>query len=304
MIQIPHLQALIAVSQTGNISNAARLLSISQPALSQQIKNLEIYLGTKLFQRNTNPITFLPAGKRLLESAYEVTKSVNDSERDISLMIAGTIGKLRISVECHSSFDWLMPAMAAFQREWPDIQMDLVSGFQPDPVSLLTQNTADLAIVSSMQDRPDVLFHPLFRYEIFALISEMHPHAGKAYLSAHDFLGEVIGHYPVPGDRIELLREILIPADINPRRRNAEITDSILHLVASNKIIAALPGWLVGEHLARNHITARPIGRNGLFANLYAATTLAGGNTSYMPDFVKTLRRISFETLTGIEATP
>lgn len=301
MIQITHLYALIAISKTGNMSNAARLLSVSQPALSQQIKSLENYLGTELFQRNTNPVTFLPAGKRLLESAFEITKSVTNSKRDISLMIAGRIGKLRIAVECHSSFDWLMPVMATFQRDWPDIQMDLVSGFQPDPVSLLTKDEADLVIVNAMQDRTDVLFYPLFRYEILALVAETHSLAGKAYLAAHDFLGEVLAHYPVPEERIDVLREVLTPANINPSQRSAEVTDAILHLVASQQANAVLPGWLVGPDLARNHITARPIGQNGLFANLYAATTLAGGNTTYLPDFVKTLRRISFETLVGIQ---
>lgn len=300
MIQITHLKALIAISQTGNMSNAARRLSVSQPALSQQIKNLEAHLGTELFQRNTNPVTFLPAGRRLLESAYEITKIVTNSKRDISLMIAGMVGKLRIAVECHSSFDWLMPTMAAFQREWPDIQMDLVSGFQPDPVSLLTKDEADLVIVNAMQDRPDVLFYPLFRYEILALLAELHSLAGKAYLAAHDFLGEVLAHYPISDERVEILREILGPANINPPRRSAEITDAILHLVASKQAIAALPSWLVGQDLTRNHITARPIGQNGLFANLYAATTLAGGNTTYLPNFIKVLRQISFETLPGI----
>lgn len=300
MIQITHLKALIAISQTGNISNAARRLSVSQPALSQQIKNLETHLGTELFQRNTNPVIFLPAGKRLLESAYEITKIVTNSKRDISLMIAGIVGKLRIAVECHSSFDWLMPSMAAFQRDWPDIQMDLVSGFQPDPVSLLTKDEADLVIVNAMQDRPDVLFYPLFRYEILVLLAELHSLAGKAYLAAHDFLGQVLAHYPITDEQMDLLREVLIPANINPPRRSAEITDSILHLVASKQAIAALPGWLVGPHLSRNHVTARPIGQNGLFTNLYAATTLAGGNTAYLPDFIKTLKRRSFETLAGI----
>ncbi|HEX7260554.1 MAG TPA: LysR family transcriptional regulator, partial [Luteolibacter sp.] len=291
MIQITHLNALIAISQTGNISNAARRLSISQPALSHQIKSLENHLGTELFQRNTNPISFLPAGKLLLERAHEITRLVTNSEKDISLMIAGRVGKLRIAVECHSSFDWLMPVMAAFQRDWPDIQTDLVSGFQPDPVSLLTKDEADLAIVNAMQDRPDVLFYPLFRYEILALVAETHPLAGKAYLAANDFLGETLAHYPVSEQRIDVLREILTPANISPARRGAEVTAAILHLVASQQAVATLPGWLVGPDLARNHITARPIGQNGLYANLYAATTLAGGNTTYLQDFIKTLRR-------------
>jgi LysR family transcriptional regulator, regulator for metE and metH len=301
MIQIIQLHALIAISQTGNMSNAAKFLALSQPALSQQITKLEAFLGTKLFHRNTNPVSFLPAGTRLLESAYEVTQSVTDSERDIAHMIAGIIGKLRLAIECHSSFEWLMPSTVAFQRNWPKIEVSFISGFHAEPINLLTMGKADLVFVSSMQNRVDVLYHPLFCDEVVALLAEDHPLLEKAYLTPTDFIGQVVAHYPISDDRNDLFREVLNPAKIQPTRCTAELTESLLHWVASNHAIAALPTWLVRRHLKSKFLVSRPIGEHGLVSNLYAVTTRAGGDSAHLRDFIKTLQKISFATLPGIQ---
>ena len=56
---------------------------------------------------------------------------------DVARLVGGAAGTLRIAVECHTCFDWLMPAMDAFRARWPEVELDIVSGFQADPVGLL-----------------------------------------------------------------------------------------------------------------------------------------------------------------------
>ena len=48
----------------------------------------------------------------------------------------GDAGQLRIAVECHTCFDWLMPAMDEFRQHWSLVELDIVSGFHTDPVGL------------------------------------------------------------------------------------------------------------------------------------------------------------------------
>lgn len=301
MIQIHHLKALIAISETGNMSNAARYLAVSQPALSQQISKLEEQLGTQLFRRNTSPVIFFPPGILLLKTAYETMKNINYSTHNIALMIEGFVGKLHLSVECHSSFDWLLPSVAAFQKTWPKIQLDLISGYQPDPISLLVKGDADLALVSEMQDRSDVLFYPLLGCEIFALLAKSHPLATKPYLAEKDFERQVIAHYPIADERIGLFRDFLFPTKINPARRTSEVTEFILHLVESQKAVAALPSYLTaGYRMTHKTVVALPIGGNGFFGKLYAVTTAAGGNSPYLIDFIKIMRRVCLETMKDV----
>lgn len=301
MIELRHLRSLVAIAETGNLSKAGKRLNLSQPALSHQMKALEEHLGTELFARKSNPLRLSPAGERLLVAAYEVEKLVTEAERDVSRIAGGNAGQLRIAVECHSCFDWLMPSMDAFRVGWPEVEMDLVSGFQPDPVGLLAENVADLVIVSTAKPRPGVVYHPLFRYEVLALLARHHPLAAKEYLTARDFAKETLVTYPIPDDRIDVIREVLAPAGIDPPRRKTELTVAILQLVASHRAIAAMPGWAVQPYLEKNYVAHRSIRKNGVHANLYAATAAGSSRAAYMVEFLDTMRRISFSTLKGIE---
>jgi LysR family transcriptional regulator, regulator for metE and metH len=301
MIEIRHLRALMAVAETGNLSKAGKRLNLSQPALSHQMRGLEEQVGTELFERKSSPLRLSPAGERLLGMAYEVEKLLRQAERDVARISAGKAGQLRIAVECHSCFDWLMPSMDAFREGWPEVEMDLVSGFQPDPVGLLEEDKADLVIVSNARPRSGVVYHPLFRYEVLALVARQHPYARKAYLTAKDFARETLVTYPIPDDRIDVIREVLKPANIDPPRRKTELTVAILQLVASNRAIAAMPGWAVQPFLDRDYVKSRPIRKNGLHSNLYAATTRESAGAVYMLEFLDTMRRISFASLKGIE---
>src|SRR5687768_10262372 len=89
MIEIRHLRALVAVAETGNLSNAGKRLNLSQPALSHQMRGLEDHVGTELFERKSNPLRLSPAGQRLLHTAYEVEKLIKQSERDLARIAEG-----------------------------------------------------------------------------------------------------------------------------------------------------------------------------------------------------------------------
>ena len=301
MIELRLLKALVAIAETGSFSKAGKRLHLSQPALSHQIKALEDQVGAELFQRKSSPFKLSPAGDRLLATAYDVERLIRQSERDLARIVAGKAGQLRIAVECHSCFDWLMPSMDAFRESWADIEMGLVSGFQPDPVILLNEDLADLVIVSHAKRRPGVVHHPLFRYEVLALMARQHTFASKAYLTAKDFAKETLVTYPIPDERIDVIREVLKPANIDPPRRKTELTVAILQLVASHRAIAAMPGWAVQPFLDRDYVASKPIRKNGLFANLYAAMTEEQSKSAYMMEFLNTMRRISFSSLKGIE---
>ncbi len=304
MIDIRQLRSLIAIVETGNLSRAAKRMNLSQPALSHQIKLWEEQLGAALFERKSQPLKVSPVGQRLLDVAYETDRSLRQAERDVHRILEGVSGQLRMAVECHSCFDWLMPSMDEFREGWPEVEMDLVAGFQPDPVGLLLEDRADLVIVSRATPRAGVAYHPLFKYEVLALMAHAHPLAAKSCLQARDFSRETLVTYPIPDERIDVIREVLKPAGIVPARRTTELTVAILQLVASMRGIAAMPGWAVQPYLDRDYVASRPIRKSGLFANLYAATTREAASTSYMAEFLAIMKRVSFNTLVGVTALP
>jgi len=300
ILELRHLRTLLALRNAGSLTRAAELLNLTQSALSQQIRQIEEHYGGALFERKSIPIAFTAIGRRLLKLTDTVLPTVEEAERDIVRLLSGIAGELRIAVECHTCFDWLMPAMDAFRERWPEIELDIVSGFHPDPVALLHQARAEVAIVSEPEEDVALRFHPLFSFEIVALLANEHALTAKPHLEAVDFAGETLLTYPVEDDMLDLVRQVLRPAGVHAARRTTELTVAMLQLVASGRGIAALPLWAVQSYLERGYVTARPIGAEGLTGRLYAATTADVSARAHIADFVRLMREQSFATLPGI----
>lgn len=300
-IDVRHLQTLVALRDSGSVSRAASWMRLTQGALSHHIKALEDFYGLPLFVRKSTPVMFTPAGRRLLEVADKVIPLLNQTTRDLLRMAEGTSGSLRIAIECHTCFDWLMPAVDAFRARWPEVEVDLVSGYQSDPVGLLHQGRADLALVSCVDEEPGVDYHPLFRYRLVALVANDHPLALKPWLEAEDFRDETLITYPVEEDSLDVVHRLLRPAGIVPTRRTTELTVAILMLVATRRGIAALPRWAVQSYLQRQYVTARPITREGFTAEIWGATLPAQTNKPYLTEFLSLIKETSSQSLPDVE---
>lgn len=300
-VEIRHLRTLLALRDAGNVSRAAQLLNLTQSALSHQLKALEEHYGTELFERKSSPLIFGIAGQRLLKLAEQVLPQLEDADRDLRRMVEGSAGLLRIAVECHTCFDWLMPAMDAFRERWPDVELDIVSGFQADPVGLLHADRAEVAIVGEVDtDERDIVVHPLFSFEIVALLPKGHALLAKPHLEAQDFAAHTLITYPVPDDMLDLVRRVLRPAGITPPRRTSELTVAMLQLVASGRGIAALPLWAVEGYLARGYVVRQRIGADGLTGQLHAVSAARLASKPYLADFVRLMRETSLRTLGGV----
>ncbi|MES1980956.1 MAG: LysR family transcriptional regulator [Pseudomonadota bacterium] len=300
VLEFRHLHTMLALVDCGTLSGVAARVHRTQSAISHQVKQLEDYYGTPLFERKVQPLRLTPAGQRLYLLAQNAVALLHEAERDIARVVQGKAGKLRIAVECHTCFEWLMPAMDAFRDNWPEVEMDLVSGFHVDPLALLRADRADLAIVSEHKKIEGMTYHPLFGFEIVGLVSTLHPYANKEYLTPRDFANETLVTYPVPDDMLDVVRNFLRPRGIEPKRRTAELTVAILQLVASRRGIAALPEWAVQSYLEGGYVLGKRIGKSGLRAELYAASSQQFGELSYVRDFIETVRTISLKRLKNL----
>ncbi len=302
-LELRHLETLLALDECGSLSKAAARLFLTQSALSHQLKALESHYGAALVEKNIRPLRFTAIGQRLLVLARGVLPQVAEAGRDIARLAQGHAGPLRVAVQCHNCFDLLMPAMDAYRSLWPEVELDIISGFVVDPLPLIERAEAELAIIHDKpQPHPNLEFSPLFRYESVALMSPRHPLAAKTWLEAADFAQETLITYPVPDEMLDVMKHFLTPAGINPKRRTAELTVAILQLVASGRGIAALPSWTVGNYIERGYVVSRPIGHGGLRCELYAATSRAAADTAYIKEFIALTRTLSLTNLSGVTA--
>lgn len=300
IIELRHLRTLLALEETGSVSLAAKRVFLTQSALSHQIRALENYYETPLFERKSTPLRFTPAGERLLQLARDLLPQVATAERDLAQIIEGEAGELRLAVECHTCFDWLMPAMGEFRPLWPQVELDIVSGFQADPVGLLLQHRADVAIVSEAEPQSGITYFPLFSYEMVGICAKDHPLAAKSVWEAQDFIDETLITYPVPDDMLDLVKKVLRPQNINPPRRHSELTIAIIQLVASRRGVAALPYWTVMPYLEKDYVISRKITATGLRSELYAAMRSEDIEKTYLSNFCQIVRDRSFADLSGL----
>src|SRR6185437_12018591 len=111
-----------------------------------QITALQNHYGLPIIQRRGAIHRTHRACNHLVALAKKVLGEIQAAERDIARISQQASGSLRIVLECHTCFDWLMPLMDEFRQHWPNVELDMVSGFHSDPVKLLEEGGADMII--------------------------------------------------------------------------------------------------------------------------------------------------------------
>jgi LysR family transcriptional regulator for metE and metH len=301
MLEIRHLRSLLAIAESGKLVAAAERVHLSQSALSHQIRDIETHYDVLLFERTKQGLRFTAAGERLLALARETIAAMREAERDLLRLKNDTRGELRIVLECHTCFDWLMPVMDEFRRRWPEVEVDLVAGFHADPLRLIGEGKADVVIGSKPERKRNLEIAPLFRFEILVVMANEHRLRNKRRLNVDDLRGETLITYPVPEARIDLIREVLAPAGVTLDRRTAELTIAIMQLVASRRGIAALPNWGVKSYVDHDYVLAKRVGAKGLWSELHAIAAAEVAHRPYFADFVSIVRDTCAAQLDGID---
>jgi LysR family transcriptional regulator for metE and metH len=302
MLEIKHLKTVRALRDGGSLVEAAKRLHLTQSALSHQLKDLEERLGLSLFMRKTKPIRFTRAGEHIIELADKVIPQLEQTSRDIKKLAGGQAGRLHMAIECHSCFDWLMPAINSFRDQWPEVEIDLMASFHFEPLPALARGDLDLVVTADPVPMKGIYYQPLFRYQALLAIANQHALVESKYIEAQDLADQTLIHYPVERKRLDIFTQFLDPNGIEPlSTRQADLTLMIVQLVASGRGVACLPNWALQPYLNAGLISSKPLGEKGIWPTLYAAIREDQKETSYMVDFLQQSLQACNENLTGIE---
>lgn len=289
IIERHHLHLLSLLRETGSLERTAQRLHLTPSALSHRVRELEERLGVSLYHRRSRPVRFTQAGDRLLELADRFLPEIQSAERDLAALASGAAGRLYIALECHSCFEWLIPTLDTYRRQWPEVSLDLTVGFRVEPLPALVRGDVDLVITSDPQDLPGIAYLPLFRYQVLLAMPRDHPLAGKPWVDPGDLAGETLITYPVERHRLDIFTGFLGPAGVEPAQvRTTELTAMLLQLVASGRGLAALPAWAMEDHLAKGSVAGVPLGEEGMAGTLYMAVREGEAERPYMAAFTRT----------------
>ena len=292
MLERIHLAIVQQVDLLGSLTAAAEHLCLTQSALSHSVKKLEQQLGTDIWLREGRSLRLTQAGQYLLQVANRVLPQLALAETRIGQYAEGERGSLRIGMECHPCYQWLLKIVSPYLAEWPDVDVDVKQKFQFGGIGALFGYEIDLLVTPDPLYKPGLRFEPVFDYEQVLVVSRDHPLAKVAYVKPEQLTTEVLITYPVAIDRLDIYTQFLMPAGITPRRQKSiETTDIMLQMVASHRGVAALPRWLAQEYADRMPVVPLRLGKHGIAKQIFLGAREADFEIDYLQAFVELAQR-------------
>lgn len=125
MDRFTQLESFVSIVQTGSISAAARLSSVTAAMMGRRLEALEDRLGVKLLMRTTRTQRLTPEGEVFLEEAQRILRELAESEALISQGKASIRGPLRLSAPAGFGRKYVAPLLAEFSRQHPEVEISL-----------------------------------------------------------------------------------------------------------------------------------------------------------------------------------
>jgi len=291
MLERIHLHILHEVERQGSLTGAARTLCLTQSALSHSVRKLEQHLGTPLWLREGRRLRLTQAGRYLLGVAQRVLPQLALAENRLHQYAQGQRGSLRIGMECHPCYQWLLKVVTPYLAAWPDVDVDVKQKFQFGGLGALLGYEIDLLVTPDPLYKSGLHYEAVFDYEQVLGVAQNHPLARQTYIAPQQLADEVLITYPVDIGRLDIYQQFLLPAGIAPRRhKTIETTDIMLQMVASGRGVAALPRWLVQEYADRFAIVAVALGPHGIAKQIYLGARTADLQLDYLQGFAALAR--------------
>jgi LysR family transcriptional regulator for metE and metH len=259
------LRLVFAIAEAGSATRAARLLHISQSAVSHQLRALESRLGRAVFEREGRRLRFTDAGQRLLELARAVLQPIAEAELELRRSAIKKRPTLRLAVQCNSAYHWLPAALAALTSRHPEVDLSMASENLDDELTALEADRVDLALCVSRIRGAHLERRKLFEDELVLVLPRGHRLARKKFVSGEDLVDEtLIVNETVASERARVLGKLFRNGSSFARVLRLPMTDAILELVQAGFGVSIQPGFAIRHRLERGEVASVRLTRHGL----------------------------------------
>lgn len=291
-IERHHLKVLREIERRGSLTAAARSLGLTQSALSHTIKQLEEAAGVDVLRRKGRGLERTSTGDYLLGLSERVLPQFEQAEATLLEFKSGRRGTLRIGMECHPCYRWLLSVISPYLKQFPSVDVDVRQRFQFGGIGALFSHEIDVLVTPDPLPKKGLIFTPVFDYELRLAVSQSHPLAKKKSLVPADLRRETLFTYPVEVERLDIYSQFLLPAEVIPSRRKVlESTDIMLQMVESGRGVTALPGWLVSEYARRLALRSLRLGRKGIKKQIYLGVRQEEAELDHVKTFLRFAKR-------------
>jgi len=179
-MELSHLRYFQTIAQSGSLTAAARVLKISQPALTVAVQHLEENLGTTLLLRSRSGVTLTSTGRELLRHAAEIFSLIERAEERILGLETDEVGSFTLG--CHESLGaYFLPAfMREFLAVAPKIELSLLNATSAAVREAVISRHVDFGLVVNPMPHPDLVLVDLFKDAVDIVIAASTLPAGEA----------------------------------------------------------------------------------------------------------------------------
>ena len=256
-MEIRQLRAFIAIIETGTFTAGAGRVHITQAAISMQIRQLELELGTPLFVRAPRRVLLTQAGEMLLERTRRILREHDAALAELHELAGAERGRLRLgSASAMVSANPLPSILQKLRTRHPRAEITIVSGTSEELVGKLLQGELDAAFVSLPVEAHGVETLLLNEDEIVAVGPANHILADHDTLTVQELIQEKLILGERGGNTRRLIDEFFAQANLQPTvSMELSRLDAIKGMVEAGLGVGLVPLGSVREEVAKHRLT-------------------------------------------------
>lgn len=276
-MDLKQLEYFVHVAELGSFTRAASFLSIAQPALSRQVRSLEVELRQSLFERNGRGVTLTEAGTRLLAHGRGILQQVERARLDLEDHRGAATGRLVLALPPSVSRTLTTPLVASFRARFPKATLSVVEGLSTYVLEWLAIGRVDCAVVYNVAPSAAIDLVPVLDEQLY-LVSARDKGTGHKLIGPAVTLAEVAEHELVIPSLPHSIRMLLETALANEGRKarvslEVESIPAILDLVQQGGVHAVLALNAIRASGMESRFQVRPIRKPKMTTTLWIATS-------------------------------
>ena len=186
-----HMQVLVKLAELGSMRRAAEAVNMTQPAISQQVSELEKLIGAELFFRHAKGVEPTEVANDLLPVAHRVLAALQDGSESVASRLQSQSGTVRIAASPAAMGGLLHGTLGPFSAAHPDIQVHVIETTGTSELNAVLNDQADIICTRTPQIIPEGWeFLPCLEDRLIVICGAQHPLATKSQITPQD-LGEV-----------------------------------------------------------------------------------------------------------------
>ena len=279
-MDLKQLEYFVHVAELGSFTRAASFLSIAQPALSRQVRSLEVELRQSLFERNGRGVTLTEAGTRLLAHGRGILQQVERARLDMEDHRGAATGRLVLALPPSVSRTLTTPLVAAFRARFPKATLSVVEGLSTYVLEWLAIGRVDCAVVYNVAPSAAIDLVPVLDEQLYLVSARPKELKGRErkLVGPAVTLAEVAEHELVIPSLPHSIRMLLETALANEGRKarvamEVESVPAILDLVQQGEAHAVLALNAIQASGNADAFFVRPIRKPKMTTTLWIATS-------------------------------